>query len=308
VEVETMTMSGAQPDPSVATGRVTTQRVAEARDTITQVPVVPRRETGLTRFADRLRGVQRGDRAPAQPPIPGTHYLRLLMTMLLGTLCVLTVGGAVLLLLLWQQGRESGVLTSQIDRTWDLLDTLQTVERYVAFAVVPVAMAWIALAAVNVGRSTGNRRNPIVAALSLPVGLIGAWLIGREVIGDSDDAITRASGWVLQAVLLAVPLLFLVRLAVAAEARHRPIRATYVIGIGYLAQMQFLGGLSTIDRVDADGEWGKLGAYLMIGGLIQVIGTLSANEACRAVEDGTQHRYDLRSRFSESLLAQAAMH
>ena len=81
---------------------------------------------------------------------------------------VLTVGGAILLLLLWQQSRDTGVLTSQLDRTWDLLGVLQDVERWVAYAVVPVAMAWIALAAINAGRATGNHRNPIVAALSLP--------------------------------------------------------------------------------------------------------------------------------------------
>ncbi len=51
--------------------------------------------------------------------------------------------------------------------------------------------------------------------------------------------------------------------------------------------------------------WGKLAAYLLIGGLIQVLGTLAANEAARAIEEGTQHRYDLRHRFGETLLAQA---
>jgi len=303
-----MTMSGAHPGQGAASGTVTTQRVAEARDTITQVPVQPRSDSGWNRLADRLRGVQRGERPPAQQPFPGPHYLRLVMTVLLAVACVLTVGGAVLLLLLWQQGRDSGVLTSQLDRTWDLLDTLQTVERYVAFAIVPIAMAWIAMAAINAGRATGNRRNPVIAALSLPVGLVAAWLVGREVIAGSEDAVTQAAGWVLQAIMLAIPLLFLERVATAADARHRPLRATYLIAIGFVAQLQFLGGLSTIDRADADGQWGKLGAYLMIGGLIQVIGTLSANEACRSIEDGTEHRYELRSRFSESLLAQAALH
>jgi hypothetical protein len=36
-----------------------------------------------------------------------------------------------------------------------------------------------------------------------------------------------------------------------------------------------------------------------------VLGTLSANEAARAIEEGTEHRYQLRHRFGESLLAQA---
>jgi hypothetical protein len=65
--------------------------------------------------------------------------------------------------------------------------------------------------------------------------------------------------------------------------------------------------LSTIDPAEAQDEWGRLGAYLLIGALLLVLGSLSANEAARAIEDGTQHRYQLRSRFSESLLAQASM-
>jgi hypothetical protein len=43
----------------------------------------------------------------------------------------------------------------------------------------------------------------------------------------------------------------------------------------------------------------------VIGALLQVLGSLSANEAARAIEDGTEHRFRLRQRFGESLLAQA---
>jgi hypothetical protein len=39
--------------------------------------------------------------------------------------------------------------------------------------------------------------------------------------------------------------------------------------------------------------------------LIQVLGTLAANEAARAIEDATEHRYQLRHRFGEALLEQA---
>jgi hypothetical protein len=73
----------------------------------------------------------------------------------------------------------------------------------------------------------------------------------------------------------------------------------------YLAQMQFLGGVSTVEQTADPTEWGRLGAYLVIGALLQVLGSLAANEAARAIEDGTGHRFRLRQRFGESLLAQA---
>ena len=303
-----MTVSGAQPDQTIDdSGRVATRRVAAARGTVTSEQVESRSDSAISRLVSRAKGEPRGDKPPAREPFQVINAVRVTLTLVLASLGLLTVGGAVLLLLLWQQSRDTGVLTSQLDRTWDLLDLLQDIERYVAFAAIPIAMAWIALAAVNVGRGTGNRRNPALAAISLPVGLIGAWLIGREVIGGTDDAITQAAGFVLQITLLTIPLLFLERVAIAADARRRPLRATYLIGAAALAQMQFLGGLSTIERDTTDGDWGTLGAYLLIGALLQIIGTLSANEACRSIEDATQHRYQLRSRFSESLLAQAEL-
>ena len=307
-----MTVSGARPEPTIGeSGRVVPQPAVAARSTGATERVEPEPEpeagSATSRFARRAKGGQQGDKPTAREPFEAINAVRVVFTLALALLCLLTVGGAVLLLLLWQQSRDTGVLTSQLDRTWDLLDLLQDVERYVAFAAVLLAMVWIALATINVARGTGNRRNPVVAALSLPVGLAAAWLVGREVVGASDDAITQASGYVLQIALLVIPLLFLERVANAADARRRPLRATYLIGAAYLAQLQFLGGLSTIDRETTDGDWGTLGAYLLIGALLQVIGALSANEACRSIEDATQHRYQLRSRFSESLLAQAEL-
>ena len=40
---------------------------------------------------------------------------------------------------------------------------------------------------------------------------------------------------------------------------------------------------------------------------MMVLGTLAANEAARAIEEATDHRYELRHRFGEALLAQAAI-
>ncbi len=247
--------------------------------------------------------------ADAQPPpvapIRGCSYLRVAMSLLLSVLCLLTLGGAILLMLLWRQSRDSGLLTNRIDRTWDLLDLMQGIERWVAFAVVPVATLWIAFAAVNVGRATGQRPNPLVAALSLPVALVGVWLVGRVVIGDSDEVLVEVAGLALQIAILALPLVVLERIAAVAEARHRALRATYMIAAAYLVQLQFLGGLSNIDPAEVQDSWGRFGAYLLIGALIQVAGSFSANEAARAIDVGIQHRYQVRSRMGERLFTPA---
>lgn len=297
--------SGSAIDES---GRVTTARVAEARQSITreQVPVSTEPST-FRRVLDRMRGIRHGPREPAKPPFAGDVPLRVAMSLMLAVSCLLTVAGAIVLLLLWQQSRDAGVLTSQLDRTWEILDGLRIVERWLAFALVPVAMALIALSAVNVGRATGNHRNPFAAALSLPAGLVAVWLIGREWVAGSDDILDQAAGYAVQVALLATPVIFLERIALTAEARRRPLRAAYVLGAAYVGLLQFIGALSTIERGDDADEWGRLGAYLVIAALVQVLGTLAINEAARAIQQGTDHRYELRSRFSESVLAKAGV-
>jgi hypothetical protein len=291
-----------------------TPRKDEARRSITRTTITPApgneasAEPGTPAkrsLSDRLKSSQHGELTAARPLYPGTNIVRLIMATLMSVLSLLTVGGAVLLLLLWQQDRASGVLSTQVDRTWELFDMLRQVERLVAFAVIPVAVVWIALATVNVFRATGKRRDPFVAAASLPVGLFGIWIVGAQIVAESGDWVGKAAGFVLQLVFLAVPLLALERVAHVAEARHRPLRATYVIAALFLAATQFLGGLSTVDQSSGADTWGPLGAYLVIVGLLQVLGALSINEAQRAIEEATEHRYQLRQRFGESLLAQA---
>jgi hypothetical protein len=289
-----------------------TQRLDEARATITRTTITPAPGTEPVEapvekhgWLDRMKERSHGELSSAEEPYGAVSTIRIALAVMMTGLWALTIGGAILVLLLWQQNRESGVLTDQLDRTWELFDALRIIERWLAFAAIPVAVAWVVVAAVNVRRATGIRRNPIVAAASVPIGVIGAWFVGRELVGTADDWVGQLSGYVLQCVFLAVPLLALLRLAQAAESRNRPLRAAYVVAAGYLAQMQFLGGLSTVDQTSPSEDWGRLGAYLIIGGLLQVLGALSVNEAARSIETGTKHRYGLRHRFGESLLAQA---
>jgi hypothetical protein len=290
------------PGQDQARRTITRTTITPAPGTIVPPEVQPAKATVRERINAKR---QHGDLMAALEPYPGTSILRLVMSLMLSAMCLLTFGGAVLMLLLWQQNKDSGVLTTQIDRTWEIFDYLREIERWIAFGVVPVVVAWIILATINVRRATGLRRNPIVAAASFLIGVGGVWFIGSTQVADADGPITRAVGIAIQAAFLAIPLIVMERVAEAAEARHRPLRATYVIAVAYLAHLQGLGSLSTIDETSDPEKWGRLGAYLLIGGLIQVLGTLSANEAARAIEEGTDHRYQLRHRFGEALLAQA---
>ena len=291
-----------------------TQRVEEARHTVTRTKVTPGPGNELRQggdapvkgsLADRLKPAQHGELMPARPPYEGSNVLRIGMTSIVFALCLLTIGGAILVLLLWQQNRASGVLSSQVDRTWELFDMLRVIERWLAFAAIPVATGWIGLATVNATRATGKRRSAIAAAASLPVAVFGVWLIGSQMVLGSDDWVRQAAGFVLQTVFLAIPLLALERVADVAEARRRPLRITFVIAVVFLAELQFLGAMSTVDQATEPDQWGKLGALLVIDGLTQVLGALSVNEAARAIEEGSEHRFHLRQRFGESLLAEA---
>ncbi|MGH9132394.1 MAG: hypothetical protein ACRDZZ_00550 [Ilumatobacteraceae bacterium] len=259
-------------------------------------------------WRDRLsarREHQNADLLPARPPLAGAHVLRLAVSALLAVLAVLTLGAGLVLLLLWQEDGASGVLSNQIERAWDLTDNLRRIELIVAVAVVPLAAAWAALATLNVRRATARRCNPVIAALSIPAAAGGVWAIGASVVEPAEDWATTTGGLILQAVVIAVPMLVLERVAMAAEGPRRPLRATYVAAVAYIVHLQTLGALSTIEATDDHERWGRLAAYLIMAALIQLVGAIAANEACRSIEDASEHRYSLRKAFGESVLLQA---
>ncbi len=222
-------------------------------------------------------------------------------------LSLLTLGGAVLMLLLWQQDRDAGVLTTQAERAWNLFGDLGSVERLLAFAIVPVVLAWSVLATFNVRRATGQRRSPVIPAVALAAAIGGVWYLGAELVVPAEDWIDRSIGYGLQTIAIVLPLLAFERIAEVAEARRRPLHVTTFLAITFVIVLQEMGGLSTVTATDDSTEWGMLGVKLVILALIQALGALAANEAARAIEDGTQHRYGLRSRFGESVLHQAGL-
>jgi hypothetical protein len=255
------------------------------------------------RLSSRLQRANT-DLRPARPPIAGASFLRVVVSLLLGVLAVFTLGGGVLILLLWQEERASGVLSNQSERAWDLFENLRTLELIVAFAVVPLATAWAALATLNVRRATARRRNPLIAALSIPAAIAGVWAIGSAVVEPADDWMTATGGLILQAVVLAVPLIVLERVAMAAEGRRTPLRMTYVAAVAYLAILQGLGALSTIVPTEEPDDWARLASYLFMAALIQILGAIAVNESCRSIEMASTHRYSLRKAFGENVLLQ----
>jgi hypothetical protein len=297
VAVQTPPRPDTGPDPAVLTpGR----RAARASTTQQQVARRPS-------LRERLVGTRIADTTTPLRPFGAVATVRLVLSTLLSVMCLLTGGGALLMLMAWRQERTSGLLSTQTDRLWDVWQYLADVERYVAFAMVPLGVAWTVLAAINVRRATGRKRSPIFAAAMMLAGIAGAWAVGDQIVAEADDWVATASGIALQAVFVALPLLALERLADAAEARHRPLRVTFLMAVGYLVALQTSGALSTIDRSTELDGWGRTGAYLLIAALLQSLGTLAASEAGRALEEGTNHRYELRHRFGESVLAQAGL-
>jgi len=276
---------------------------------VTETPTLPSRDAvappAKLSLRERLaarREHPNSELLPARPPITGSHFLRLAVSLLLGVLAVLTLGGGVLILLLWQEHRASGVLSNQIDRAWDLFEILRRMETVVAYAVVPLATAWAFLATLNVRRATARRCNPFIAALSIPAAVAGVWAIGAGIVEPADDWATAVGGLILQALVVAVPVVLLEHVAMAAEGPRRPLRMTYLAAITYLAVLQGLGALSTIVPTDDPDEWAHLASYLIIAALVQIFGAIAVNESCRSIEVASAHRFALRKAFGESVL------
>jgi hypothetical protein len=252
---------------------------------------------------ERLGGERQPRHATPVAPFALVKIFRTVYALGLSALCLLTLGGAVAMLLAWQQEESSGLLTSQLERLWDLFELLAEIERVVAFATLAFAVAWVFVATVNLNRATGKGLSPLVAAVSLLIGVGMVWFVGDRLVSDADDNLSKAAGMALQAVFLMIPLLALERVATAAESKHQSIRFSFVLAVAYLALLESLGALSTIDRTTDIHGWGRTGANLVIVVLVQALGALAANEAGRAIEEATQNRYDIRHRFGESLLS-----
>jgi hypothetical protein len=230
--------------------------------------------------------------------LPGANLLRIALVALLAGLALLSLVGAVVMFLFWQESNDVELLPSQVDRAWDTIAALHQAERVVAFAVLGLASVWTFVAVLNVRLASGRRRNPLVAALAWPAAGVGVWMIADALIVDQPTGSVIA-GLVAQSFVLYIPFFLLERSAESVGARRTPIRIAYVLGVVLLVYIQGLGGLSNIsDSVD-DLDYGRLAGYLVLGALVQLLATLAITDASRAITEAASREAEHHNLLAE---------
>ena len=219
--------------------------------------------------------------------IPGDDLLRLATVTLLAGLALLTIVGAAVMFMFWQESSDGLLLPSQRDRAWDSFATLHAGARVVGLSLIALVSIWTFVAVSNVRMASGRRRNPFVAALAWPAAAIGFWVLADRLV-DGQPAGSVIVGFAAQAAVLYVPFFLLERAAEAVDARRTPVRITYAFGVVLLVYVQALGGVSTIDQTDDTTELGRLAGFLALGALIQLLSTLAVTDACRVIETATE--------------------
>ncbi|HSP30168.1 MAG TPA: hypothetical protein VLN74_16575, partial [Ilumatobacteraceae bacterium] len=177
--------------------------------------------------------------------VPGGELLRLVMGTLVAGLALLSVVGAVVTGMLWLESRDTGPFPADLQRLWDALDALRAASVGATVALLAAVFAWTFVTVLNVRRTSGRRRNPLIAASAWPAAAFAIWWIADRLIVDaSTGEVVRGFG--AQAVVLAVPFLILERSADALGARRTPLRIVYALTVVLLVHVQGLGGLSRL--------------------------------------------------------------
>jgi len=230
--------------------------------------------------------------------LPGVNLLRLTAVALLAGLALLSLVGAVVMFLFWQESNDAVLLQSQIDRAWDAIAALHRAERVMALAVVGLISLWTFVAVLNVRMASGRRRNPLIAALAWPAAGVGIWMIADALIVDQPTESVIA-GLVAQSFVLYIPFFLLERSAEAVGARRTPVRIAYVLGVVLLVYIQGLGGLSNISDSADDLDYGRLAGYLALGALVQLLSTLAVTDATRAISEAAAREAEHHNLLAE---------
>jgi hypothetical protein len=283
--------------PCIVTMLLAWRAASSVEDAITVAAV--RRRLGTTAPAGTPRArrakVQRrrtpADLAARIELLPGANVLRLLIVTLLAGLALLSVVAAAVTGMLWLDSRDSADVATDGQRVWDALDVLRTASTGVTAGLVAAVAVWTFVSVANVRMTSGQRRNPLIAALCWPAAAGAIWWIAdRMVVDGTIDRVML--GFAAQAGVLAVPFLVLERSAAAVGAHRTPLRIVYALAVLMLVHVQGLGGLSRLpDSVTAT-DIGRLSGYLAIGALIQLCSTLSVTEGCHAMSRACRHEAD----------------
>lgn len=237
--------------------------------------------------------------------IPGGNLASAVITASMAGLALLSVVGAVVMYLFWQEGRDGVLLATQSEKAWDVLATLQSAERNVALVAMVVATVWAGIAVTNVRMASARRRNPLIGSLSWPLAGAGIWIIGDRFVADA-DAIGVVLGFAAQAALLYIPFAVLERSAEAVSSRRNPIRYAYALGVVLLVYIQGLGGLSNLTESNDSGDVGRIAGYLAVGALVQLLAMFAVTEASRSLVDSARHLADNHNQLVSQHSAMAA--
>ncbi|MFT4866437.1 MAG: hypothetical protein ACI8RE_002635 [Ilumatobacter sp.] len=220
--------------------------------------------------------------------IPAVRIVGVVVTAGLAGLSLISVIGALMMFLFWQEMRDGALLAAENEQALDVFALLQSVERSVALAVVVVVGLWTFVAVSNVRMASGRRRNPILAALMWPAAAAAIWVVADRLIVDG-DAGSVIGGIAAQAVVLYAPFALLQRSASAVNVGQSPILMTYAVGVLLLVYVQGLSGLSSVSATSEPAEVGQLVGYLAFGALLQLVATFSATEFLRSISDAAKN-------------------
>ena len=250
------------------------------------VPAAPR---SLQQHTSRRRGSMSpsNDTNRRVRQLPGADHLRLGVVSLLAGLALLSVVGAAVMVMAWNEADGDRLLPGDRRRAWDMIDLLRDMSRTVSLVLLVVVTVWTFVAVTNVRLASGRRVNPVIAATAWPISAIGIWAIAGRMVDESIGRVVL--GFAAQAVVLAVPFLVLEHCADSIGARRTPIRISYAFGVVLLVHLQGMGGLSTIQETSDPTDLVRIGGYLAIGALVQLMSTMAVTEGCRSMTRAALH-------------------
>ncbi len=220
--------------------------------------------------------------------LPGSEWMRFGVVVSLAGFALLGLVGAVVMFMFWQETVDGRLLPAQRARAIDALDTLYVGERAMLVAATAMVALWSFVAVLNIRWASGQRRNPLIAAVAWPAAFVGVWAIAERLVSDQSStsntsAVEMVVGFALQAAVVFVPFALLERSADAIAAPRGSLRITYVLVVVLLVYAQGLARLSSgADGLD-DASYGRIAGYLAVGSLLALASTLAVTDACRAM-------------------------